>query len=826
MTIHIHDCDGCAPRPLANYLKALGLLRLVSEQKDINARGWWEGERFRLATTLDREGLRRFLLNDYQPTPLIAPWNKGSGFYSAEDPALTPIAQNLAPRLKPFVDAIAVARDLLGSISDADALIRAVKARTKTNKSFQTTEQRDKLERSSLFLRMQDELTKEQEQANARGNTGVAQAGKITQTQREMNALVEISDAPPSAKLAKAIKESDGYKRLLAAADRDFKMLKADLIPACRRMWRGGALEWMDCALVLDAVGEVSCPALLGTGGNDGKLDFTNKFMHRIGILFDLSDTVAMPRPDAEGWLDNAVFASTTKGLLTGKDGKVGQFLPSGAGGANLTAGFGGQDDTLLNPFDFVLMLEGTLLFAAALAKRDDPHAGAKAAAPFATSAHAAGYASAGSSDEGFRGEQWMPLWSAPLTSRELRHLFAEGRAQLGSQAIKEPFDLARAVAALGVARGIVGFERYGYIERNGQSNLAVPLGRFSVPDTAAPRLACIDDLQGWLARLRRQARDAHAPVRLQHTERRLSDALFALVQHPDEAARWQSVLTALAGVELVMASGSGFAAGPVPRLRPEWAVAADDGSTTFRLALSCAMQAGEFRRDGHPVDEIRRHALPLKGSRFNTRSEGLRQRLLSDPGMVMAGRDGTTDAIALVMRRLVESAQKGGRRLPLQAAQNTAARLDDLAALVAGDIDVNQVLLLARGLMAINAGKWAENPPLLISPPVSTFMPDDAWLAIRLALLPWPLPDGRRIGTDPAIVRRLAAGDAGSALDLALRRLRAAGITATIRGGMADLAIARRWAAALAFPITPLTAAYIARRLDPKTAQENTHAR
>jgi CRISPR-associated protein Csx17 len=36
--------NGCAPIPLANHLKALGILRLVSEQVDRNATGHWQGE--------------------------------------------------------------------------------------------------------------------------------------------------------------------------------------------------------------------------------------------------------------------------------------------------------------------------------------------------------------------------------------------------------------------------------------------------------------------------------------------------------------------------------------------------------------------------------------------------------------------------------------------------------------------------------------------------------------------------------------------------------------------------------------------------------------
>ena len=55
--IHVHELGGCGPTPLAHYLKALGILRLVAEQADSDVRGWWDGDHFRLATRLTREEL-------------------------------------------------------------------------------------------------------------------------------------------------------------------------------------------------------------------------------------------------------------------------------------------------------------------------------------------------------------------------------------------------------------------------------------------------------------------------------------------------------------------------------------------------------------------------------------------------------------------------------------------------------------------------------------------------------------------------------------------------------------------------------------------------
>ncbi|MEO2088572.1 MAG: hypothetical protein ABGY75_03620 [Gemmataceae bacterium] len=39
--------EGCTPEPLMGYLKALGVLRLLSEQlPDAAVRGWWEAGTF------------------------------------------------------------------------------------------------------------------------------------------------------------------------------------------------------------------------------------------------------------------------------------------------------------------------------------------------------------------------------------------------------------------------------------------------------------------------------------------------------------------------------------------------------------------------------------------------------------------------------------------------------------------------------------------------------------------------------------------------------------------------------------------------------------
>jgi CRISPR-associated protein Csx17 len=78
--MHSLILNGCAPVPIAHYLKALGILRLVWEQCDAKALGRWNGTAFELISRLDFEGLLRFLLDDYRPTPIVVPWS-GSDFF-------------------------------------------------------------------------------------------------------------------------------------------------------------------------------------------------------------------------------------------------------------------------------------------------------------------------------------------------------------------------------------------------------------------------------------------------------------------------------------------------------------------------------------------------------------------------------------------------------------------------------------------------------------------------------------------------------------------------------------------------------------------------
>ncbi len=802
--IHVHELDGCAPAPLAHYLKALGILRLVAEQADRAARGWWDGDHFRLATKLSRRELCAFFLNDYSPTPLISPWNKGSGFFSERDAAVFPLEQSKSRRFSNFRSGIKVSRPQIEKLKLADREVRDIKNEAKQRKK--------------------NELGKARSRKSFEDDYNVLVCIRDVREADEYKKLLDERDEAERSGGVKLrnvltlLRKSNNYKRRLKDAELKFKQCKADLIPSLRLHWRGACREWMDAAIVLGDDGTPKYPALLGTGGNDGRLDFTNNFMKLLGELFDLDSNDGKPRSVASAWFHASLWSTPVSGNLSGRP--IGQFLPGTVGGANNANG--PSADSLVNPVDFIMMLEGTIAFTSSASRRFGSSRSSRATTPFVVNACGAAYPSASADDESARGEQWMPLWSQPSTYGELRRLLAEGRAQVGAKAVQEPLDLARAVRRLGIARGISAFQRYGYIERNGQSNLAVPLGRFHVVDRASVELACIEDIDSWLSRLRRKARDGNAAARLAIAEKHLVDALFAVTEHPRSTESWQGVLFRLMEVEEVVARGSGFVIQPIPRLRPDWVAASYDGSAEFRLGLAFALQARGFHRySGVPIDSVRRHWLPLDREHpwcFATTGTGGGTSLAVQPDVVMHGRHGLDDACAVVARRLVET-EAEGRYLPLQAAPRASASIADLAALLEGSIDLDRTLKLACTLMALDRKAWAEQSTAIDST-CDERWPDEAWIAIRLCTLPWPITTRSgfdlKIGTDPAIIRRLSAGDAASALILAFRRLGAAGVHCTLRAGAASPDTARLWAAALAFPITRGTAKRFLRRLDP----------
>lgn len=718
MTMHLHILKGCSPAPLANYLKALGILRLVGEQVDAQARGWWNGERFCLLSKLSREELEAFFLEKYEPTPIFNPWGGRSGYYGGSSEktarnALAAIECSTSGRLDKYRNAVCLIRDV--------------------------------------------------------------------------------------------IRECGGAKP-------DDEGSKASMITKIRVRLRGAGLNWLDTVLA-DLGNSFHGPAILGTGGNEGSGSYTAAFLAAVVECLlradwndDISPSLWSDGSDRDSWEGSFQPPPTETVKKPKKETVAGpfrQYLPSGQG----------------SPWDLLLAFEGAVVVQSGVARRSNSDQHRFLTSPFYFAPLGMGAGSSSDMDEFVlnkgrknpgRGEQWFPLWGTPSTFPEIQLLFREGRCSSGRRAAKYPLDAARAICGLGATRGITTFLRYGYLQRdNLATHFAVPLGRIQVRENSTARL--VDDLSGWLDRLHRAARNKNAPARLVHAERRLADAVFAALTHDHTPDRWQAILLAAAEIESLQAAGTGVEAGPIPALRPDWVLAVAEDSAEFRLALALGSGAASYFK-GKPSDPIRHHVLPLEpgARRFKTADK----KLINDPRVVVSGRDPLRDLAAIVERRLIEASQKGQRRSRLVAAAGCGARFGDLARFLCGAVDLDRLFSLARAFMAIKWDQWLREH--LPRTPTSTEMPEECWLALRLCCLPFAIDAMRDVPADERIVRLLLSGDPVRAIEIARQRLRSTGIRPPMYAGTTDPETARRWAAALAFPIHRNTAVRAVATLDP----------
>ena len=112
----------------------------------------------------------------------------------------------------------------------------------------------------------------------------------------------------------------------LELAKRPEGAAKAELVAALRAELADAALLWLDAVLALSG-GGLAYPELLGTGGNDGRLDFTNNFARRLvsrarpAGLFDVSS--GEPSPDAARLLEELPARLARVGPVLGRDRPV-----------------------------------------------------------------------------------------------------------------------------------------------------------------------------------------------------------------------------------------------------------------------------------------------------------------------------------------------------------------------------------------------------------------------------------------------------------------------------------------------------------------------
>jgi CRISPR-associated protein Csx17 len=697
--------NGCSPTPLAHYLKALGILRIIDEQlPEAGLRGYWKNETFAICGELNEADLTKFFLHKYAPSAVVAPWNGGSGFHPKDNKtAISAIGASTAARFGAFRQVIAKSEDALKCL---------------------------------------------------------------------------------------------GLKEKPSGED------KSTLLALCRNTFPDAALGWLDAAFVLTKDG-TRYPPLLGTGGNDGRLDFTNNFMQRLTEVFDTE--TGEPTDNAPELLGNALFGHTVRGLA---NNAIGQFGPASSGGANASSGFSAK--AAVNPWDFILMLEGAILFAAASVKRLQTSSSGQLAYPFSVRTTGAGYGSASGADEpasASRCEMWMPLWTTPTSCTEIRSLLSEGRAQVGMRPARDGLDFHRAITNLGVERGISAFQRYGFLVRNGLAYFATPMERVTVQrNEAASELLSDLDRNNWLDTFRRNARADNSPGSVLRASRQLERAIIGLctASQQNAARQVREMLVALGGCEQALANCIAWTKEkgirPIPLLGHRWlseAAALDDPSNVeFRLAAALASLTllGNFGPRSAP---LRGHLEPVEvlGSR---EKRWVQWNKLESRDVVGLNGHLPDRLNQIIHRRLLLSAASG--HVGWQESSSLTAQLSDVAIFLEGSCDTKRLSDFLAGLALLN---WAD-PKVsqsLLPPTNDSKKPSAAFALLKLCHQA-PKKEGSPIPLDRSIHRLAAAGQIDTAVEKAIRRLKSSGLSLAATELKGYVGSTKNLSAALLFPL------------------------
>lgn len=665
-----HTLPGLRAQPMASYLAGLGLIRVLAEQQDPDVTAAWVDDGLVITSTI--ADLAAWLIDQYEPTPVLSPWNNGSGFGPKDkEPKrmLDAIRAHPSPRLKALREAIPVA---------------------------------------------------DQVAAKARSN------GWIT----------------------------DGSK----PGD------KGRAVQEFRNWCPDKLLPWIDASVVLAGDDEFY-PPLLGTGGNDGRLDFSTNFHQR---LLDVLDVTEKGKRRSLAWAGDLLMGTEDQPLA---EAAVGQFDPAAAGGPG-SSPFGAAASRV-NPWAYVLLVEGALMFAASTVRRNE-HGAGRAAIPFTVSASPDG-SDSGADGEESRGEIWVPVWETAFTFAEIRQLFSEARASWRGRPARRAAQFYAATRTLGVSRGVDMFIRYGLHRRNGLAFAAVPVDRVSVHANPDVRLmASVEDWPHWLP--------SEAPGAIRTALRSFESAQlqYARTGRPLELARMLAALTTLEQA----VSHSGLMKDNVPARRaasaqPFLDVLLRETSRELRVAVgiaSCATLPGPEQRP--PARAMRQILLPVDpptpGEQARIAGRWRDTPLVAGLGARPLHRV-LADVLAWRCRTAADEPGQEHFRGVVTFRRSVLVPAGDLHAFALGQLDEE---MLAFWLHACLALDWRGvrrdcladgQPPALLTSTLALLHPFAAGLVSADS-------GAAKFGLRPDWANRLTAGQVRAVHDEAVARLRQAG--------------------------------------------------
>lgn len=513
---------GCYASSLSSYLKALGILRLITDQLDSAALGYWDKDSFVLKTKYPRDDLATYFLTKYSPSPILSPWNGRAGFLEGDEQSTRKGAVTISRIERSCGSRFRLYRNVITAIRNVSVMTGLDNARAEQ---------------------------------------------KALDKKKKITGLDEV--------------EEEQLKNL----KKQMEELKGDLLLSLRSELPDEFLPWIDACYTLSMSNETPAP-LLGSGGNEGSMDFSiNHIGHLLNLIDENSDE---PTPLANRLIANALYGDTQ---FLESSANIGFLDTLATGGVNMTNGFDASASG--NIWSSILTMEGSVLFASATTKRHESSATGKPTFPFAVYPVLAGEGSIGT-NESPRPELWLPTWHAPASIMELSKLFSEGRTTIGKNIAQNGIDMLQVLSLLGVDRGITAFERYGIYERRGQGTyVTAHLGRYRVPE-AQSKNWIIGDLgkDYWVQKFRSFTQGKGVANHFLVLRKQLEDKLFALSGYEPRPPEIQAILFLLGEIQSALAASRRAKeekVGPLPRLSDRWVQAANDHTPAFRVARALA---------------------------------------------------------------------------------------------------------------------------------------------------------------------------------------------------------------------------------------------
>lgn len=582
-------------------------------------------------------------------------------------------------------------------------------------------------------------------------------------------------------------------RELVPSAEAPSDEQKAQFISKLRDELPDEALHWLD-AVSISIDGAARMLPLLGSGGNEGVLDYAGLYLR------SLQETILHEDQARSLRLLRAAMLGDACSDLVERPG--GQFDPGTAGGFNTGPGFESKG-LPNNPWAFLLLIEGALMWSSGYASRQvgEQSAYRLAVSPFTVRHVAAGYSSAAKVEDDaakVRAEIWVPVWTRPASHAEVLRFIAEGRVEVrgpsGARRARDSFDFADAVSSLGIDRGVGSFVRYAFTKRRGDSYLALPTGVVRVTQRREADLlrqadAPLRELDVFLSRFKGDG----PPPGLSGLRRNINEARFEVASRGGADAMLRLVRS-LGALERVLSrrdpSKEPRLRRPLAGLGSEWVSACGD-SPEVRIAAALAA----IGRTGR-VGPLRAYLSPIDPDQDWKYAPGSRSVAWTGPDL--AGR------MASVLRRRlldVQVRKSPDPRNPLWGPRQVG--LQDIA-------DFLEPGLLDEALLEdlIFGFSWVEPASGGRSVARRPAPVPRAYAVLKLLFLPHPLQlegEDQRLSPGSALVPLLLVGRVQAAVELASRMLRVRGFSprSVVHPSLDDSTFGRRLAAALLIPVS-----------------------